>query len=248
MKKIINIVLLIFPFSIAIAQTNWDNANNAYAAGQYQETLDLYLDVAARDGVSADLYYNLGNTYFKLNDVAHAIIYYRRALKLNPNHADAKYNLEFARSRTKDKIEMPEQFFLSKWTNKLVGLANSNTWLFISASAFIMALIAFFFFLFGNATVMRKTGFYAALILVLIFIIALIFSIMQYHAETSDSEAVIVVGAVTLKSSPDKTGTDLFVLHEGTEVTIEDQVGEWVYVRLANSDKAWMLVSQLERI
>lgn len=247
MKKLLYIILL-FPMSCLIAQTNWDNANNAYASGQYEEALEGYRSIAEEQGVSADLYYNTGNAYFKLNDMAHAIINYRRALKINSNHADALFNLEIARARTKDNMEIQEPFFLSQWTNKIISLTNSNTWLIISATMFFLGLLGILLFMFGGEIAWRKTGFYSALVFVLFFVITLCFSFSRYYNETSDTDAVIVAGSVTLKSSPDKSGTDLFVLHEGTEVTIEDQVGEWVYVRLANSDKAWMLISQLEKI
>ncbi len=247
-RKYIIAIMLCCVSYIAAQQTTWEQANQAYAAGQYQEALQLYNGIAQEHGNSSDLMYNIGNTYYKLNDVAHAIIYYRRALKIDAHNSDALFNLEMARARTKDNIEVQEQFFLYKWTSKLISLASGNQWLLISSLAFTLSLAMLLLFFFASALTARKTGFYTAIILFLFFITSLIFSLIRHSSEQSATDAVVTAGSVTLKSSPDKSGTDLFVLHQGAEVTIEEQVGDWVYVQLANSDKAWMPINMLEII
>lgn len=249
MKKILVVVTLLSMLCMnALADGLWSEATESYASGDYSRAIALYIQIAETEGASDDLYYNMGNAYYKLNDNANSIINYRRSLKLNPRNADAKFNLKMAQARVKDNIEAEEMFFLKSWASSLTDLQRSDAWLIEAAVFFIMSLLGLLVFLFAATPSRRRTGFYSSIVCALLFIVSLTCSISKYHAETSTDQAVIVAGSVTLKSSPDQSGTDLFILHAGAEVSVKERVGDWVNIRLANGDMGWMPEKDLERI
>ena len=231
MRKAITLISIIFlGFVNVLAQNAWDEANSLYAAGDYENAIRTYKSIEENEGASDELYYNIGNAYYKLNDYANAIIFYRRALKINPRHEDAIFNIKMAKARVKDNIEV------------------ENIWLIQSAVCFALALLAIIIFLFASAVAARKAGFYSAVVFIFLFCITLACSIAKHYDETNKDDAVITAGSVTLKSSPDQSGTDLFILHAGTEVEIKEQVGEWINIRLANGDMGWTMLQNIERI
>ena len=192
------------------------------------------------------MYYNLGNTRFKQGELAQAILNYERALRLKPNYKDAKYNLAFAQSRIVDNI--PEQdFFLSSWARTVRNQLSERTWLRSSIALFILALAGLLLFLLGRAMWVRKTAFHTAWIALLFSLVTGLNAASLHNRDTLRNEAIITQGVVNAKSSPDRSGTDLFTLHEGTKVTIRETIGEWVNVHVG-SNEGWIRSSNLERI
>ncbi len=249
MRKAIALISIIFlGFVSVLAQNAWDEANSLYATGDYENAIRTYKSIEENEGASDELYYNIGNAYYKLNDYANAIIFFRRALKINPRHEDAIFNIKMAKARVKDNIEVENVFFIKSWAIAFVGLQRANIWLIQSAVCFALALLAIIIFLFASAVAARKAGFYSAVVFIFLFCITLACSIAKHYDETNKDDAVITAGSVTLKSSPDQSGTDLFILHAGTEVEIKEQVGEWINIRLANGDMGWTMLQNIERI
>lgn len=224
----------------------FSQANAQYAEGNYAEAAAQYEQVIAEQP-SAEAYYNLGNAYFKQGELAQAILAYERALRIEPSYKDAKHNLLFAQSRIVDNIEDTQSFFLSNWLKAIRNALNQQTWMILSIALFICMLIGFFLFAFSQTVWVRKTAFYTSLVALLISLVACINAGSLHHRDTSRAEAIITQGIVNAKSSPDRSGTDLFTVHEGTKVVITETIGDWCCIHVGNYI-GWMPLAHLERI
>jgi tetratricopeptide (TPR) repeat protein len=224
----------------------FSQANAQYAEGNYAEAAAQYEQVIAEQP-SAEAYYNLGNAYFKQGELAQAILAYERALRIEPSYKDAKHNLLFAQSRIVDNIEDTQSFFLSNWLKAIRNALNQQTWMILSISLFICTLIGFFLFAFSQTVWVRKTAFYTSLVALLISLVACINAGSLHHRDTARAEAIITQGIVNAKSSPDRSGTDLFTVHEGTKVEITETIGDWCCIHVGNYI-GWMPLAHLERI
>ena len=231
--------------SALFAQDAFDAANAAYADGRYEEAAAMYQTLLDKQP-DATLYYNLGNSRFKQGELAQAILNYERALRLKPNYKDAQYNLAFAQSRITDNI-VEQDFFLSSWARTVRNSLSERTWWSTSIGLFICALITLLLFLLGRELWLRKTAFHVAWIALLFSLIAGLNAGSLRQRNTLRNEAIITQGVVNVKSSPDRSGTDLFTIHEGTKVTIRETLGEWVNVSVG-SNEGWMKAAHLERI
>ena len=224
----------------------FSQANAQYAEGNYAEAAAQYEQVIAEQP-SAEAYYNLGNAYFKQGELAQAILAYERALRIEPSYKDAKHNLLFAQSRIVDNIEDTQSFFLSNWLKAIRNALNQQTWMTLSIALFICMLIGFFLFAFSQTVWVRKTAFYTSLVALLISLVACINAGSLHHRDTKRAEAIITQGIVNAKSSPDRSGTDLFTVHEGTKVEITETIGDWCCIHVGNYI-GWMPLAHLERI
>ena len=224
----------------------FSQANAQYAEGNYAEAAAQYEQVIAEQP-SAEAYYNLGNAYFKQGELAQAILAYERALRIEPSYKDAKHNLLFAQSRIVDNIEDTQSFFLSNWLKAIRNALTQQTWMILSIELFICMLIGFFLFAFSQTVWVRKTAFYTSLVALLISFGACINAGSLHHRDTARAEAIITQGIVNAKSSPDRSGTDLFTVHEGTKVVITETIGDWCCIHVGNYI-GWMPLAHLERI
>ena len=231
--------------ALAFAQSDFDAANTAYADGRYDEAATLY-QAMIDEQPNATLYYNLGNAQFKKGELAQAILAYERALRLEPNHKDAQYNLAFAQSRITDNI-VEQDFFVSSWARAVRNSLSESTWLILSISLFVLALVGLLLFLLGREPWLRKTAFHVAWVALLFSLIAGLNAASLHKRDTLRNEAIITQGVVNAKSSPDRSGTDLFTVHEGTKVLIRETIGEWSNVSVG-SNVGWIRSSCLERI
>lgn len=221
-------------------------ANAQYAEGNYGEAAIGYEQILV-ESPSAEVYYNLGNAYFKQGELAQSILAYERALRLDPSNKDAKYNLHFAQSRIIDNIEDTQSFFLSNWLKAIRNVCTLQAWMILSIALFFITLIGFFVFAFSHIVWLRKTAFYMSIIAVVISIIACLNASSLYQRDTKRAEAIITQGIVNAKSSPDRSGTDLFTMHEGTKVKITEIIGDWCCIHVGNYI-GWIPLSNLERI
>lgn len=226
--------------------TLFAQANANYAEGNYTEAAEQYQEVLAEQP-SAEVYYNLGNAYFKQGELSQSILAYERALRLKPTMKDAKHNLQFAQTRIVDNIEDTQSFFLSSWLKTVRNALNLQAWVMLSILLFILALVGFFFFAFSQTIWLRKTAFYTSLVALLISICACANAGSLHKRDTQRAEAIVTQGIVNAKASPDRSGTDLFTIHEGTKVKITDVIGEWCCIHVGNNI-GWMQLAHLERI
>lgn len=221
-------------------------ANTQYTDGQYAEAAKQYEALLA-DQPQAEVYYNLGNAYFKSGELAQSILAYERCLRLSPTHRDARHNLRFAESRIVDRIEDTDTFFLSKWAASLRNLLSVNTWLGLALGSWLLFLITLFGFLLGSSVALRKSSFFVGITAIVLTIIFVANGLSLRHRDSAREEAIITQGIVNAKSSPDRSGTDLFSVHEGTKVRIEETIGDWASIHVGNH-VGWVQLRTLERI
>lgn len=247
MKRILSTILCLMSVAViwAAASPQWEEANKLYAAKQYKDAAQKYEEILQNEGFSAELYYNLGNAYYKSNEVGLAILNYERALRLKPMYADAQHNLEFVNRRVIDKLDDENTFFLRKWFNYVLKLRTPDQWLYIAGPLFVLSLAGFLMFVFGKTRLLRKGSFYAGLLLLIFSVIFVGFSTLRKGQLENHNQGIILSGAVVVKGSPDKSGTDLFQLHEGTRVEIVGTLGEWNEIRLSNGNVGWLEMKHL---
>lgn len=251
-KYILTFLLLIL-FSVkAVSQdsgTEKFNKGIAYfSAGSYKEALQIWLEVYNTGYHSSGLEYNIGNAYFKLNNVPNAILFYERAYLLKPADEDINYNLQVARSLIVDRFqEIPELFFV-RWYNLVSLFLSTNSWAIISISSFILSLLFLSLYIYSTKYSHKVTGFWLAVFFFALSLSSITFSLRNRSLVLDSHKAIILNPVVSGKSSPDNSGTDLFVLHEGTKVSIEDEVGEWLEIRLSDGNIGWVPANSLNKI
>lgn len=255
MKKIIFLVfitILTISTKSIFCQNNYqtiiDSANIYYSDAKYEKAINLYNSVVDKGFESAKLYYNIGNAYFKSDDIANAILYFEKAKKLKPNDEDINFNLEVANSRISDNIEeIPELIFI-KWWRSIKNLYYVDTWAKISIFSisffFLLALVYFM----SKKNFLRKFSFFSGIILIILFAISLNISIKKYKSTINQNEGIIFTPSITVKSSPNKNSVDLFVVHEGTKIKLIDKLGEWVEIKIANGSVGWVKKNNLKMI
>ncbi|WP_418982062.1 SH3 domain-containing protein [Alistipes sp.] len=226
----------------------WDEAGTAYINGNYHGAVEAYEELASRGLSSAKLFYNLGNAYFKEDRIGKAVLYYRRALRLAPGSDDIRYNLSVVEARTKDNIEQIPEFFLTEWMRGVRRTMSCTAWSVLSLAALALALALFLVFLLAQRLTLRKAGFYGTLAAALLFAAATWFAAGERRQMLDRSEAVVMSSSVAVKSSPDKSATDLFVLHEGTVVEVTDRLDAWSEVTIADGKKGWLESRAIEVI
>lgn len=225
------------------------DADSAYIRNDFAAAVELYESILKNDGEAADIYYNLGNSYYKMDNIAKAVLNYERALLLNPGDGDIRFNLELARSKTVDKVTPSSEMFFVTWTQSLVNTMNEQEWARTGIIAFILTILTLSLFIFGKQIILKKVGFIAAICFFLITILANVFASEQKAELISHDNAIIMAPSVTVKSTPNESGTDLFILHEGRKVMIKDNtMKEWKEIRLEDGNVGWVPTSVIEII
>lgn len=253
MKQIIILFsILLLSFSCCFASDeNMEKmgaANDFYQKGKYEEALKIYKLLFDKGLESPDLYYNLGNTYFKTKDIPSAILFYEKAKKLDPSDEEIDFNLKVANQRIIDKTEAIPELFYQRWYSKLLRLFSVNGWAIELILVLILSLISFAIYFASRSPITKRIGFYFGVVLFALVIISFVFAKRQYTKATAHNEAIVFSPTVTVKSSPDEKGQDLFVIHEGSKVYVLDNIGEWSEIRLLNGSVGWMKSTMLEII
>lgn len=246
MKRYTLLILsVIWAFSLethAQEQANqwFEQANAAYNAGRYDSAMMMYEQVLRAELESVPLYYNMGNTYYKMREYPMAIYYYEKALKLDPGNDDVKTNLAIANLAIVDKIEEVPQSFIAKGWQRLKAMLSGDQWAVLSLVAFALMLASAYLFLRSRRMGLRKLGFFAGIVLLLVVALSVVFASQQKQASLKEDHAIVMTPTVTVKSSPNEESVDLFVLHEGTKVTLLDQADGWNKVRIGNGSVGWL--------
>lgn len=223
-------------------------ANNAFTNSDYQSAITLYSQIIDEGYASAELYYNLGNAYFKENYLPKAILYYEKAKLLAPNDDAINFNLELANTFKVDQIEAIPEMFLKKWINNVSLLFASKWWGYISIGLFTLFVIFTITYLFTFKISLKKSSFIFGILTIALSILSFSMAHKRLSMLTNSKSAIIMTPSITIKSSPDISGTDLFVLHEGTKVSIEDQLSGWYEIRIADGNKGWVPTDHIEKI
>ena len=243
MKKIGFLILALMVSVAGMAQdadNRFKEANDAYNEGNFEQALTGYNTIEAEGLESAALYYNMGNTYYKMKDFPHAILYYEKALKLDPSDEDIRVNLEIANLAVVDKINPIPQSFLARWRNILRSSFSADGWAWLSVAFFALLLTCLFAFLMSRRMGLRKLGFFVGLVALVCLAFSVVFAFESQRALSRHDEAIVMTPTVTAKSSPSDQSVDLFVLHEGTKVRVLDSARDWNKIRIADGSVGWL--------
>ena len=223
-------------------------ADSAFANDEYEQAINLYSRIA-KQTKSADVCYNLGCSYYRLDNMAQSVLWFERAYLLNPGDDDVRYNLELARSKTIDKIiPRHEMFFVTIYRN-LVNMMSLHSWTITCIALFVLALLAFSLYLYSNRVAIRKVSFLAAFILILLVVLGNICAFQQRKWAKNRDTGIIMQSAVTVKSTPSDNGNDLFVIHEGTKIKIHDNsLKDWCEIQIADGKVGWIQKKTFELI
>lgn len=223
-------------------------ANKEYSEGLYNNAIENYLKLVESGYESQKLYYNLGNAYFKINEMAPAILFYEKAKKLDPNDSDIDFNLNIAISKIPDKIESVPVLFYVRWWNSIYNLFSSNTLAIICLATFFITLVLIAIFFLSNIVIYRKLSFWFGILFFVFSITSFILSYQKHNSFSSKQQAIIFSPTITIKSSPNQNSVDLFVMHEGSKVQIIQHLGEWYEIRIANGSIGWLKASDVRTI
>jgi len=250
-KKRHILFLLYISFFVNVAFTQVSNKDKFhqgvtyYTAGNYKEALQVWTEIYNTGYRSTNLEYNLANAYFKLNNIPSAILFYERAYLLKPADENVNYNLQVARTLIVDRFqEIPELFFV-KWYNFISLFLSTNSWAKISITSFVLFLLFLSLYIYSSRHRHKVFGFWLGIFFIILSLASYTFAQRNKSLVYDSHKAIISSPLVSGKSSPDKSGNDLFVLHEGTKVSVEDEVGEWFEIRLSDGNKGWVPLNSL---
>lgn len=247
MKKLLFMAALLLSFVSASAQTKAE-ADSAYVQERYEQAISLY-NKLLETGASASVYYNLGNAYYRTGDMAHAILAYERAYLMEPGDADIRFNLQLARTKTIDKIVPESEMFFITWFRQMIDWYSADQWgrsVVVCFALFVVSLLLYFF---AGRMLWRKVGFGVGVCTLILAVLFHIFAYQQQQKLLVRTHAIVMSSSLTVKSTPSTSGTDLFVLHEGTKVEItDDTMKDWKEIRLADGKVGWVPVKTIERI
>lgn len=254
MRKLLFIFLFIisslnYSFSLTKDSLNivFHQANEYYAKKDYKEAVLKYQAIADFGIHSFDLYYNLGNAYFKSDELGNALLYYHKAYKLSPNDKEVNFNIHFAERHTIDKIETPEEFFLLKWWKTVFLMFSLSTWTTLLYVCLFFASFGFIVYLLINQLLFKKIGFYSGSISLLLSVLFYIIGNAQYSYFNSTDAGIIHALSTTVRSAP-INGEKLFILHEGTKVNILDEHDGAVNISLSNGKSGWVSKEDIREI
>ena len=249
-------MLAVLALPMLANNANIDRANQAYKQELYNEALKLYLQEAEKTGVSSALYCNIGDTYYRLKDNVHAVLFYERALLLDPSNSDARFNLEFVCGKMQLPDDAGDSWF-SNWVDQTVSRFSSNTWAIIAIITFLLFLAGVAIYMFMDNVLMRKIGFFGGAVLIVACILANLAAFHVYNKATAGNGAIIMPETVTLSKAPreprDKEH-EAFQLRQGTRVEIVDTItdsangSKWLQVSTAGGHKAWLSAKDVEVI
>jgi tetratricopeptide (TPR) repeat protein len=246
------LLLFVLPFGASAKEINAEamlkQGNEAYAKNQYNEAAAAYQGILDAGYQSATVYFNLGNANYKLAEMPEAILNYEKALKLNPGDADIQLNLQLANLKITDRIEVLPEFFLTKWWKAFIYFFSLSTLSVFTVSCFIIGFILLIAYLFLIAVWPKKVTFYTGLSILSLGLIFLIMASVQSHYLNVSQQGIVFAGTTDVKSGPDNKQKTLFVIHEGTKVTIREQDADWVKVSLSNGNGGWIKLADIKEI
>lgn len=223
-------------------------AAKAYNSKQYQESIKIYSKIIEGGYESNALYYNLGNAFFRINQNTEAIYYFEKALKLDPNNEDIQHNIEVANSKLVDKVEKIPELFYKRWWKQIIYLMDIDTLATLNIALLTISLLLISLYISLSDLLIRKLCFWIGFSVLLLFGVGVLAASQRNHFLTQQHEAIVFTPTVNIKSSPDENSKDIFVLHEGTKVTLLDVVADWQEIRISNGSIGWIRSSDIKKI
>lgn len=254
MKKILLIigVIISFEYSIQAQDSNvdskFDSASIAYSEQSFLTAIDFYNQIVDAGFKSPELFFNLGNAYFKIGQYPRAILNYEKAALLDPNDDDIQFNILKASAYTIDKIEMIPEFFLIGWIRSFVSVLSSNQWAIVALVSFVFSLLLLFLFFILITRSKKVLVFTIGIILMLTTILSFIFAVKTKNYINNSNQAIVLTSTVTVKGAPDSNGINVFIIHEGTKINLLRSIGDWYEIRIADGKQGWLLNTDFEKI
>lgn len=249
MKPLLILLLVIFYFS-GQAQNDalFSKATDAYNASDYNTAIENYLTIIETGQHSSELYFNLGNSYYKLNQIAPSIYYYEKALLLKPNDAEIINNLGYAQNMTLDAIELMPETGLSKIYNDITSQLSFDQWGYaavIFVILFVLLYIAFYYL--ENAT-QKRIAFITSLLSLVLAVVSVIFAFLQYRDFQADKPAIVFDNEIKVTSEPNKNSQTVFTLHEGTKLNVLEELNGYKKIRIADGQTGWLTTESIKML
>lgn len=247
MKNIV--YLLLFITSVLTAQNGFEAGNALYKKGQYEQAIQAYESVVQTEKKeSADLYFNLGNCYYKLNRVAPAIYNYEKALVLKPNDAEIQNNLKFAQKRTIDEIKVVPKVGFEKLLHDFTSIVHYDSWAWISIAFSFLFLLFFFGYYFGKTSVAKRVFFFGMFLLLFFVLISFFAGYFEQSHFKNDRPAILFAESTEVKSEPQSSSPAVILLHEGTKVYVLETLEQWRKVQLTDGTEGWLNANAIKEV
>ena len=248
MFKKLTIFFSLFTVLLCTAQSNklFDEATAAYNSGEYEKAIGFYTDILDDGEHSAAVYYNLGNSYYKLNNIAESIYFYEKALLLSPNDEEVKTNLSYAQNMTIDAIDTMPETGLSKLYKSVTGKLTFDQWAYLAIALMIIFVLLYILFYYANSSTLKRWSFIGSILALFICIIAIVFAMIQRSDFKDLQPAIIFAEESSIKSEPNASSQQVFVIHAGTKVNVLDQLDEWNKIKLADGKTGWIQKNELK--
>ncbi len=240
--------ILLFSTQISFAQNGFEKGNTNYQKGNYKEAVAAYETVLKQNKHSSELYFNLGNAYYKLNKVAPSIYNYEKALVLNPNNKDAINNLKFAQKRTIDEIKVIPKVGFAKLIRDFTGVYHFNTWAWISVGLAVGFLLFFIGYYFSQVTVSKRIFFFGMFVLFILVFVSMTSAFFEKSYFDNEKPAIVFAEKTDVTSEPRNGDKPIFVLHEGTKVFVFETVGRWKKIQLTDGTEGWIESSTIREV
>jgi tetratricopeptide (TPR) repeat protein len=245
---IISLLIVVPIFSKADALSDYKKANDYYQKQDYDNAIKTYESLIKGGAVSPEVYYNLGNCYYKTGNVSLSLLNYERAHKLAPDDEDINFNLRIAGLKIVDKMDPVPEIFYKRWIKNIASLFSTNTWTkFLLGTVWLMFLF-FAVYVVGSTAAGKKLGFISGIIMFGLAIVVFVIAQQSYAINFMNQQAIVTSQSAYVKSSPDEKGSDQFIIHEGTKVDVLDELGDWKKIRIANGSIGWLKQQEIETI
>ena len=249
MKRVV--LVFLFLSTVVFSQTAdelFATANDLYKNGQYQEAIDTYERINEFDVESEDIYFNLGNSYYKLNRIAPSIYNYEKALKINPIHEDARINLEFTNRMALDAIEVLPKTIFQKFSENIIYKFTYETWAIIGVVLSFLGALLFLLYHFSYTSSKKLFYFNTSILSAILLIVSMVFAFQAYDFEENTKTAIIFESVTDIKNAPTFNSDTVFQLHEGTKVEVLDVIDDWKKIKLVDGKIGWIVAENLKEI
>jgi len=241
MKKLL-VIITVLMCGLGFAQNSalFKEGNALYNTGKYTEAISKYETILKSEKHSAELYFNLANANYKLNNIAPSIYYYEKALQLAPNDIEINNNAAFARNMTIDAIDTIPKVGVSKWLNISANKFSFDGWAYAAIAGVVLFVILFLCYYFSHSTALKRVLFIASAVLLILSVVTLCFAFHKYNLDKNDVPAIVFAQESTVKNEPNLRGTEVFKLHEGTKVQVLNAVNDWMEIKLTDGTTGWI--------
>lgn len=248
MKKIMLFFVILISMLNAMPEKDFEQANSLYSQKKYSEAAEKYMQIVSKGYSGVPLYYNLANCYYRTGKVGYTVLYYEKALRLNPHDEDTKHNLVMAKRLIQGEIKPLPAFFIWKWLDTVRNIFTPDGWTIFLTVIFFLILAMFGLFVFMEDVIIKKFSFYMGLLLVLLFISGLAALVSSFTQSGRTDEKVVVASYVILRSEPDETATEILKINEGNKIRAVEEDGDWLKVILPDGKTGWILRTGVEQI